>query len=299
MKILVSGSSGLIGSALIPILNRRGDQVIRLVRHSPKGAEIEIQWDPVAGILDTTRLEGLDAVVHLAGDPIASGRWTPEKKIKIRDSRVKGTKLLAESLARLQQPPKVLACASAIGIYGNRGEEILREESAPGAGFLAEVGQDWEKATAPAAQKGIRVVNTRFGIVMSTGGGALAMMMPPFRFGLGGKLGSGKQWMSWVAIDDVAGAIHHILVTDGIRGPVNVVSPHPVTNLEFTKTLGRVLRRPTLFFVPAFAARLAFGELADEALLASARVEPAKLLSSGYRFRYPELEGALRSILAS
>ena len=297
MQILISGSSGLVGSALIPFLLEKGHKVSRLVRHPPKTGAQEIQWDPDAGTIDLTKLEGIEGVVHLAGDPIAAGRWTPEKKARIRDSRVKGTRILAESLARLQRPPKVMACASAIGYYGNRENEILEETSAPGTGFLAEVGQQWEKAAEPAAQRGIRVVNLRFGIVLSPRGGALKMMMVPFKMGMGGNLGSGKQVMSWVAIEDVIGAIHHALTTEGIRGPVNVVAPHPVTNGEFTKTLGSVLRRPTFFPVPALAARLLFGELADEALLASARVEPARLLGSGYSFRYPELEGALRHLL--
>jgi len=297
MHILVTGSSGLIGSALIPSLLEKGHRVTRLVRHALKTGAEEIQWDPDAGTIDLPKLEGMEGVVHLAGDPIAAGRWTPQKKARIRDSRVKGTKFLAESLARLQQPPKVIVCASAIGYYGNRGNEILREESAPGTGFLAEVGQQWEKAAEPAAQRGIRVVNLRFGIVLSPRGGALSMMLVPFKMGMGGNLGSGKQVMSWVAIDDVIGAIHHVLATQGIRGPVNVVAPHPVTNGEFTKTLGSVLRRPTFFQVPALAARLLFGELADEALLASARVEPTRLLGSGYSFQYPDLEGALRHLL--
>lgn len=299
MKILVSGSTGLIGSALIPALARQGHAVTRLARPgtTPGAEQAQIRWDPEAGSIDRARLEGTEAVVHLAGDPIAAGRWTPAKKARIRDSRVQGTRLLAETLAALERPPHLLACASAIGIYGNRGEEILREESPPGAGFLAEVGRQWEEAAEPARRRGIRVVHLRFGVVLSPRGGALAMMLPPFRMGLGGRLGSGRQFMSWAAIGDVVGAIEHLLSKENIRGPVNVVAPHPVTNAEFTKTLGKVLGRPVLFPIPAWAARLAFGELADEALLASARVEPARLLNSGYSFQYPDLEGALRHLL--
>ena len=307
MQILISGSSGLIGSALVSSLASAGHSVTRLVRSKPlilpsplggegKG-EGEVHWDPSSGTIEADRLEGFDAVVHLAGDPIAAGRWTPQKKAAIRDSRVKGTRFLSETLANLKRPPKALLCASAIGYYGNRGEEILREESASGSGFLAEVGREWEEACQPALRSGIRVVHLRFGIVLSTKGGALAMMLPPFQMGMGGKLGSGKQHMSWIALDDVAGAIQHILTHETLRGAVNVVAPHSVTNLEFTKILGKVLGRPTIFPVPGFAVRLLFGELADEALLASARVEPARLLAAGYRFHYPQLEGALTHLL--
>lgn len=296
MTILVTGSSGLIGSALIPALTREGHRVIRLVRAEPKPGEAAIRWDPEAGAMETTGLPRLDAVVHLAGENIA-GRWTAGKKTRIRNSRVEGTRLLSESLARLPEPPNVLVCASATGYYGDRGEELLREESAPGSGFLAEVCREWEAAADVAVQRGIRVVHLRFGLVLSPKGGALAKMLLPFRMGMGGIVGSGRQYWSWIALDDAVSAIHHALTTDTLRGPVNVVSPHPVTNREFTRTLGRVLGRPTPFPVPAFAARLAFGEMADALLLASARVEPAKLLATGYRFRHPELEGALRHLL--
>ena len=268
----------------------------RLVRSKPKPEEAEIQWDPVVGTMDTASLEGLDAGVHLAGESIAE-RWTAEKKTKIRDSRVKGTRLLCESLARLSQPPKAVVCASAIGYYGDRGEEVLREESAAGSGFLAEVCRGWEAAADPARQRGIRVVHLRIGVVLSPAGGALAQMLFPFRMGLGGKLGSGKQYLSWIAIDDLIRVISHALTTDTLQGPVNAVAPNPVTNLDFTRTLGRVLARPTLFPMPAFAARLAFGEMADELLLASARVEPIRLSATGYQFRHPVLEGALRHLL--
>jgi uncharacterized protein len=297
MNILVSGSTGLVGKALVSSLTRAGHQVTRLVRSQPGPGEKDIQWDPAVGSLDSSRLEGLDGVVHLAGESIAQGRWTAEKKARIRNSRVKGTQLLADALAQRVQQPKTLICASAIGYYGNRGAEILREESSPGSGFLPDVCREWEAATKPAANSGIRVVNLRTGLVLSSAGGALPKMLPPFKLGIGGKLGTGQQYMSWISIDDLVGIIQHALEKSSLSGPVNAVSPHPVTNLEFTKTLGRVLARPTIFPVPAFAVRSMFGQMGEDLLLASARVEPARLAGSGYIFRYPELEGALRHVL--
>jgi uncharacterized protein (TIGR01777 family) len=297
MKILVTGSSGLIGSALVPVLTAEGHSVTRLVRSKPRPGEAGIYWDPSTETIDTSSLEGFDGVVHLAGENIAAGRWTAEQKARIRDSRVKGTRLLAESLARLARRPAVLLCASAMGYYGSRGEEVLKESSPAGSGFLAEVCREWEAAAEPAARRGIRVVSLRMGVVLSSKGGALATMLLPFRLGVGGRVGDGKQYMSWIAIDDVVGAFSFALRSETLRGPVNVVAPNPVTNAEFTKTLGRVLGRPTVFPMPAFAARLAFGEMADGLLLASARIEPAKLLVTGYAFRFAELEGALRHLL--
>ena len=299
MKVLVTGSSGLVGSELVGVLVKMGNQVARLVRSKTSSGYggSEILWNPVARIVDLKQLEGFEAIIHLAGDPIAKGRWTPEKKASIRDSRVKGTRFLAESLAKLSHPPKLMACASAVGIYGSRGEEALNEESPPGTGFLAEVGQEWEKACEPASQRGFRVVNLRFGIILSPKGGALKLMLPPFQLGFGGPLGDGKQWMSWISIDDVVGVITTALTNESLRGPVNVVAPHPVTNEEFTKALGRILNRPTFFRMPAFAVRLLFGDMGNEALLASTRVEPKKLKYGGYRFRHPELELALRDLL--
>lgn len=297
MKILVTGSSGLIGSALVPVLTSEGHDVTRLVRSKPRLGEAGIYWDPSIETIDTPSLEGFGGVVHLAGENIAAGRWTAEQKARIRDSRVKGTRLLAESLARLARRPAVLLCASALGYYGNRGEEVLKESSPSGSGFLAEVCREWEAAAEPAARCGIRVVNLRMGVVLSPKGGALSRMLPPFRLGLGGRVGDGKQYMSWIAIDDVVGAFSFALKREALCGPVNVVAPNPVTNAEFTKTLGRVLGRPTVFPMPAFAARLAFGEMADALLLASARLEPAKLLGTGYAVRFAELEGALRHLL--
>lgn len=296
MKILVTGSTGLVGSALIPKLKSEGHQIVRLVRSEPKDAS-EVLWNPEQGTINAAELEGLNAVVHLAGENLAEGRWTEEKKTRIRESRIKGTKLLSETLAQLSAKPEVLVSASAVGFYGSRGDEVLTEQSASGSDFLAEVCREWELATQAAAQAGIRVVNLRFGVIFSKAGGALKKMLMPFRLGVGGKLGSGRQYLSWIAIDDAVGAIAHALTNDSLRGPVNVVAPQAVTNYEFTKTLGRVLSRPTLFPVPAFAARLAFGEMADETLLSSQRVEPTRLKESAYIFKYPELEGALRHIL--
>jgi uncharacterized protein (TIGR01777 family) len=296
MHVAVTGSSGLIGSALFAFLATEGHQVTRLVRRPP-GGEREIQWEPEAGVRELSGLEGVDAVVHLAGENIASGRWTPQRKAEIRRSRVEGTRRLCESFTRLGRPPKVLASASAIGYYGDRGDEVLREESQPGSDFLAQVCRDWEAATEPASRAGVRVVQSRIGIILSPAGGALKKMLLPFSLGLGGKIGTGRQFMSWISLDDAVGATYHALTTDSLVGAVNVVAPAPVTNSEFTRTLARVLRRPALVPMPAFAARLAFGEMADALLLASARVVPSRLQGSGYRFRHPELEGALRHLL--
>lgn len=297
MHVLVSGASGLVGSALVPFLTAGGHQVSHLVRRPSPASAADIPWDPATRTIGTPALEGLDAVVHLAGENIATGRWTAAKKARIYVSRVEGTRLLCEALAQLVHPPKVLICASAIGYYGDRGARVLRETSAPGDGFLAEVCQAWEAATSPAVERGIRVVFLRLGMVLSRAGGALAQLLRPFQLGLGGVLGPGTQYMSWIAIDDVLGAIQHILHTDTLRGPVNAVAPQAVTNRDFTSTLGTVLKRPTLVPMPAFAARLLFGEMADALLLASTRVEPARLQATGFTFAYPELAGALRHLL--
>ncbi len=297
MKILVSGSHGLVGSSLLPALSDKGHQVVRLVRGPATAVGPEIAWDPEGGRLDPALLAGFDAIVHLAGEGIAARRWTEAQKTRIRESRAKGTRLLSEAIAGLAIPPRTLLSASAIGYYGDRGEQLLGEESPPGQGYLPEVCQAWEAATEPAARKGIRVVCLRFGIILSPAGGALAKMLPPFRMGAGGVLGSGRQYMSWISLDDAVGAVLHALGTSPLRGPVNVVTPHPVTNALFTKTLGRVLSRPTIFPMPAFAARLVFGEMADALLLSSARVDPKRLLASDYPFRHSELEPALRYLL--
>lgn len=299
MKILVSGASGLVGSAVVRSLSTRGDTTIHLVRSTPKDAAREILWNPQAGIEDASALEGVDAVIHLAGEPIAEGRWTEEKKRRIRESRVQGTRVLAEALAGLKQKPSVLLSASAIGYYGERGNEILTEESTPGDDFLSKVCREWEEATAEAERAGIRVAHMRFGIILDAKGGALAKMLTPFKLGIGGRLGSGEQYMSWIALDDVIGVIEHLLEKDAVRGPVNVVAPNPVSNSEFTKALGSAISRPTLFPVPKFAVRLAFGEVADLALLASQRVEPKRLKESGYVFKHPELKAAFKHLLDS
>ncbi|MBA3357539.1 MAG: TIGR01777 family protein [Pyrinomonadaceae bacterium] len=296
MKILISGSHGLVGKALVKSLEAEGHEIFRLVRHAPV-SDSEIEWSPDRYSIALARLDGFDAVVHLAGESIASGRWDDEQKRKIRESRVKGTKLLSDALANLARPPKTLISASAIGYYGNRGDEMLTETSSPGDDFLAGVCVEWEKATAHAAEKGIRVVNARFGIILDSGGGALAKMLTPFRMGVGGEIGGGKQWMSWIALDDVVGAIEYVLATETVKGPVNFVAPNPVRNAEFTKTLGNVLSRPTIFPIPAFGVRLVFGEMADALLLSSQRVESALLKDAAYQFDYPQLEGALRHIL--
>jgi uncharacterized protein len=292
-KILVSGSSGLIGSALIPALKSSGYEITCLVRGVGSGKE-QIQWDP-SHPLAPESVSGFDAVVHLAGESIV-GRWTEAKKRRIRESRVKGTLRLAEALAQAPQRPRVLISASAIGYYGDRGEETLREDSASGSGFLPEVCQEWEDATEPATKAGIRTVQMRFGLVLSRSGGALQKMLPPFRLGIGGNMGNGRQWWSWIDIDDLVGAVQHVMKTEALRGPVNVVGPNPLTNAEFTKTLASVLSRPAILPMPAFAARLVFGQMGDELLLASQRVEPAKLLASGYVFQKPELRAALEGI---
>jgi uncharacterized protein (TIGR01777 family) len=257
----------------------------------------EIEWHPNQGRVDAQQIEGFDAVFHLAGESIASGRWTDDKKRAIRDSRVKGTALLSETLAQLSQPPSVFVCASAIGYYGNRGDEVLTETSGPGNDFLASVCVEWEEATRPAAEKGIRTVNTRFGIILDGNGGALAKMLTPFRMGIGGRVGDGKQWMSWITLEDVVAGLKFMLLDTAARGPVNFVAPKPVTNAEFTRTLGRVLARPTFFPVPAFGVRLAFGEMADALLLSSQRVEPVVLEEKGFPFYWPTLEPALWNLL--
>lgn len=298
MNVLVSGATGLIGSALSRELEAGGHRVIRLTR-SPKSAD-DVRWDPEAGEIEASRLEGTDAVVHLAGESIFGGptdRWTPEKKRRILESRRRGTRLLSETVAALPAPPRAMVSASAVGYYGDRGNELLREESEPGKDFLAGVCKEWEAAADPAREAGIRVVHPRIGIVLSPKGGALGTTLPIFKLGGGGKIGSGRQWWSWVALDDVVGAIVHALTNDAVSGPVNVGSPNPTTNAEYTKVLGRVLNRPTLFPLPAPAARIMLGEVADALLLASQRMEPARLKATGYRFRHPDLEGAFRHLL--
>lgn len=298
MRVAITGSGGLIGSALAARLRADGHDVTRLVRDRRQaGAPGSVYWDPARGRIDAAGLEGHDVVIHLAGESLV-GLWTERKKARIRDSRVRGTALVAEALAGLARPPGVLLSASAIGYYGARPpEEAVDEATPPGSGFLAETARAWEAAAEPARAAGIRVVHPRFGLVLSPRGGALAAMLPVFRLGLGGSLGGGTQVWSWIALDDVVEAALHVLRTDALAGPVNFTAPEPVSNAEFTRVLGLVLRRPAPFSVPTFAARLAAGEMAQEMLLTGARVLPRRLLESGYRFRFPTLEPALRHLL--
>ena len=301
MKIVVTGATGLVGSALVPSLVADGHSVVRLVRKQSNASGNSVTdafWQPDRGEIDAAALAGCDAAVHLAGENISEGRWTDEKKRRIVESRAKGTRLISEALARLTPRPRALVSASATGYYGDRGDEVLTEESAPGQNFVARVCREWEAATEPARASGIRTAVLRFGIVLSREGGALPKMMTPVKLGVGGRLGSGRQYYSWIAIEDAVAAIRHALENEGVSGPVNLVSPQPVTNAEFTKELGRALSRPTLFAVPAFAARLAFGEMADELLLASARVEPARLKAAGFEFKYPTLEACIHHIIS-
>lgn len=286
----------MVGSALGPALEQAGHQVVPLRRGVPGAGAHGPWWEPRQARFEWGDGTGWDAVVHLAGENIA-GRWTPARKARIRDSRVQGTRLLSEALARLASPPAVLLCASATGFYGDRGAEWVDELSAPGSGFLADVCREWEAAAAPAAALGIRVAHLRLGVVLTRAGGALAKMLPVFRAGLGGCFGSGRQFWSWVVIEDAVGAFLHALGSDRLSGPINVVSPQPVMNLEFTRTLGAALKRPACCPVPAFAVRLFFGEMGEATLLSSARVRPARLEQSGYSFKHPGLEEALRALL--
>jgi hypothetical protein len=297
-RILVSGVSGPIGGALLPTLKAGGARISRLTRPGSKphaSDEENIPWDPQEPI-SADKVSGFDAIIHLAGESIV-GRWTDEKKAKIRDSRVGPTQHLARALAQAKEKPKVFVCSSAIGYYGDRADEVLRESSVSGTGFLAEICREWEAATQPATTAGIRTVQLRTGIVLSPKGGALEKMLPPFKFGLGGRLGSGQQWMSWIDVQDMIGAIHHILKTDLIQGPVNMVAPKPARNVEFTKTLASVLERPAIFPAPAFAIKLAAGEMGETILLGSQRVEPTQLIASGYPFRFIDLRASLENIL--
>ena len=298
MNVLISGSSGLVGSALIPELEERGHRVVRLVRGEGYSGDA-VSWDPSAGTIDTEALAASrpGGVVHLAGESIAAGRWTERKKQRILKSRTEGTRLLARALAALPEPPEVMVSASASGFYGSRGDETLTEASDSGDSFLARVCREWETAAQPARAAGIRVVHPRLGIVLSAEGGALATTLPIFKLGGGGRVGSGRQFWPWVALDDVVGAIVHVLEDEKLRGPVNVSAPTPHRNSEYTRVLGRVLGRPTVVPLPAPAARLVLGEMADELLLASARMKPERLKKGGYEFRYPQLEGALKHLL--
>jgi uncharacterized protein len=296
MRILISGARGLIGTALGNYLSQQGHSVSRLVRSNIPMQSPDVAWDPEQHVVDLTDLERFDAVIHLAGESIAARRWSEEQKLRIRKSRVIATKFLADTLAELSHPPAVLLCASAIGYYGDRDSEALTEDSSPGRGFLPEVCVAWETAAESARTKGIRVAHMRFGMVLSNRGGALTRMLLPFRLGLGGRIGNGTQFMSWITLADAIRSMDHLLSTE-IAGAVNFVSPYPVHNSDFAKALGKVLHRPVFLPLPAFAARLALGEMADELLLASTRVLPKRLLDSGFQFQYPELESALHAVL--
>jgi uncharacterized protein (TIGR01777 family) len=294
MRVAVTGSSGFLGSALVPALELAGHEVARLRR----GDAPPPRWDPDAGTIDAGALNGVDAIVHLAGEGIGEKRWTPEQKQRILRSRSAGTDLIARTAAALDPKPSVLVSASAVGYYGDRGDEELTEDSPPGDNFLAEVVQAWEAGTAPAADAGIRVVSLRTGIVLAHKGGALGRMLLPFRLGLGGRIASGRQWMSWISVDDVIRGYQHALTTTTLRGPVNLTAPAPVRNEEFTRTLGRVLGRPTVLPTPLFPLKLAYGpELVAQLLVEGQRVLPARLLASGFTFAHDELEAALRSVL--
>jgi uncharacterized protein len=295
LRVAVTGASGMLGEALVPRLRADGHTVLRLVRSRAAAGGGDAYWNPAAGEIDAAALEGVDAVVHLAGENVGH-RWTAERKRRIRASRVEGTRLLAEALARLERPPAVLVSASAVGYYGDRGDELLDEGAPPGEGFMAEVVRDWEAAAEPACAAGIRVVHPRMGVVLSAAGGAVARMLLPFRLGVGGPVGSGRQWLSWITRADAVGLIVRAIGDEGLRGPVNVAAG-AVRFGDFARALGRVLHRPALLPVPAPALRLIFGEMADATLLASARVDPAVLRARGHRFLHPELEGALRVAL--
>ncbi|HEX8769144.1 MAG TPA: TIGR01777 family oxidoreductase [Acidimicrobiales bacterium] len=298
MKVAITGSHGLIGSVLAENLTADGSHVTSVVRG--RAGPREVAWDPAAGTIDAAGLEGHDAVVHLAGAGIGDHRWTASYKAQVLDSRVKGTTTLARALATLERPPKVLASGSAVGYYGDRGDTELTEASAAGTGFLSEVVQQWEAAVAPAAEAGIRVVNIRSGIVMTGLGGALKKQLLPFKLGLGGRIGSGAQYLSWVSLDDEIGGIRHVLANESVRGPVNVTAPNPVTNAQFTKTLGTVLRRPTFIPVPTVALDVVLGrQLVREMLTSGQRVLPAVLQAHGYRFQHPTLDAALRAALSA
>ena len=297
MRVAITGGSGLIGSAVTDALRAEGHEVLHLVRPPRRAGAGQVAWDPAAGKIDADGLEGIDAVVHLAGEPTTAWRWTAAKKRRIYASRVDGTALLARTLAQVKDPPRVLVSYSAVGFYGHRGEEVLREDSPPGEGFLARVATDWEAAAQPAADRGIRVVYLRGAPVVAGHSAFLTRQVPAFKLGLGGPLGSGRQWWPWVALEDVVGVVRHVLAHDELRGPVNVAAPELCTNLEFARSLGRVLGRPALLPMVSPLLRALMGELAREMLLPSQRVEPARLIASGYHFHFPMLEHALRHAL--
>ncbi|TMQ74276.1 MAG: TIGR01777 family protein [Candidatus Eisenbacteria bacterium] len=296
MRVLMTGARGLIGAALAPALTARGHAVVRLVRVPPRGPD-EFRWDPAAGALDAAALAGCDAVIHLAGESLAAGRWTTARKARIRSSRVEATRLLAEAVARAPAPPRVMVSASAVGWYGDRGDEVLDEACGPGTGYLADLARDWEAAAQPAAAAGVRVVHLRFGMVLAAQGGALPRMVTPFALGLGGPFGSGGQWVSWIALKDLVSVVDRVLTRPGLNGPLNTVAPEPVRNREFASALARGLGRPAWLTVPRWALSALLGEMGEELLLASQRAVPSRLLADGYVFQHPRLEEALREIV--
>lgn len=296
MKIAVGGSTGLVGSALVPFLTTGGHEVVRLTRSGRGADENSIEWNPSAGTIDAAGLEGCEAVVHLGGKNIAC-RWSNRTKEVLKNSRVESATLLSQTLAEMDNPPKVFVCASAIGYYGHRGDDVMTEDSPPGPRFISELCQAWEDATAPAREAGIRVINLRIGVVLSPQGGALKKMLFPFKMGGGGIVGSGRQHWSWIDLDDLIRVILHCVQTESLSGPVNGTSPQVVTNREFTKTLGKVLRRPTIFPMPAFVVKAAFGEMGEELMLASTCCDSSKLVESGFQFGYGDLESSLRHLL--
>ena len=298
MKVLISGGSGLVGTALTQALRAEGHTVAHLVRPGGDASPGDVRWDPASSFVNLDAMTGTDAVVNLNGASIGGGRWSPPRKKLLRSSRIDSTRVLEDALSRMKQRPRVFVSASAVGYYGDRGDEILTESSSSGNDFLAILARDWETEARRAESLGIRTVITRFGIILSDQGGALPRMLTPFKLGAGGRLGSGKQWMSWVALEDVVGALRSAIASDQLSGPVNVVAPNPVRNTEFTQVLASVLHRPAIFPAPAFALRLALGEMADALLLSSQRVEPAQLSANRYAFRFENLEPALHAILA-
>ena len=295
MKILITGTSGLVGTHLIPTLKAKGHEIYRLVRKAPKGAD-EIQWDAEKGFSEDeqAKLEGFDAVIHLAGDNVASENWSSEKKRKIKESRTVGTRVLVDALRKCADKPKILVSASAIGFYGNRNDEVLTEDSAKGAGFFPEVCAEWEAEAKKAEVFGARVVMPRIGVVLAKDGGALEKMLTPFKFGVGGTIGSGKQFMSWIVLDDLVGIFHFALENAELKGEVNATAPNPATNEEFTKALGKVLNRPTFLPIPAFGIKLLFGEMGETLLLEGCRVLPKRLQDAGFEFQFANLDDALK-----
>jgi uncharacterized protein len=296
MRIAMTGADSLLGTAIAERYRAQGHEIVTITSSAPTSPD-QVQWEPDAGHIDAAPLEGIDLMIHLAGENVASGPWTEARKREIRDSRVKGTRLLSSALAKLKHPPKTYAAASAIGYYGDTAGRTVDETAPPGENWLAQVVKDWEDATDPARQRGIRVINLRFGIVLSPAQGSLAMLMLPFRVGAGGPLGSGEHFWSWITIDDAAEATLHCVKTPTLHGPVNIVTPFPLLNRQFAETLGQVLNRPTRLGVPAPVARLVVGDMADELLLISIRVQPAKLMQTRFHFKYPQLENALRHLL--